>query len=95
MTGYTTDPGELAAAAAHVRDTADALTDARLDPSLAAHLGPGRLAAAAAALTADTQATLDTTAGVLSQVGDVLTAARLRYRDTDEESARLFGRTHP
>ncbi|MGQ0839409.1 hypothetical protein [Actinokineospora sp.] len=92
MTGYTTDPGELRAAAALLTTVSDGVAAARLDPALSSRLGPGRLGAVAAAFTADSQDDLAATADTLAGGAELLTAAHRAYTDTDDEAAAAITR---
>ncbi|GLZ38329.1 hypothetical protein [Actinokineospora sp. NBRC 105648] len=90
MSGYTTDPAELAGTASLLRSTADALTESTVDESLPAHTGPPRLAESVAAFSAQARTVIATSAAVLADTATLVAAAGADYTETDSATAQVL-----
>ncbi|PPK64491.1 hypothetical protein V5P93_007059 [Actinokineospora auranticolor] len=88
MTGYTADPGELAAAATVLSWTVADLEAVRLTTTPAT--GPARLAQAITEYTVDTEAAVTAAHAALTRVATDLTHLGRAYADVDADAANRF-----
>jgi hypothetical protein len=93
MSGYRADLDAITAAAGVLRGTLDSVTAARdqFEHGIES-LGPGRLDAAVARLSADARQDLDGLLGSLTRDVALAGAAARQYADTDRSAAELLTR---
>ena len=95
MSGYGADLGELGSASARLRDTADALAEARLDQGLSASVGPQVLVSALSAFTGEAAAALAATTATVDRAAGALAASQSSYGRVEEDATAAFKRLHP
>lgn len=89
MAGFDTDSAGITAAAGVLHDAVDSLRSSMstVDSSVCAHVGPGRLGAAAAGLLDGVLADLDGVLGAVTEDAHRIEAARTGYTELDETAA--------